>query len=151
MILCGVIMLVEIEEKLISALKEIFPTFDVESFPTDFKNFAFTSFDGCLLVKYSTSNFSEQTTIWATNQNETLEYKIFLGLHYLQNSSEANPYIDSLRDCLAGLNILKHKVTLKLIKIEGEDKGELWYSITINLKQELQDSKKYEGRANDKI
>ena len=81
------------------------------------------------------------------SQDETYEYKILLGLRYLRTFQEANPVISNLKKILQGLLIVNHKVTLKMIKFEGVDNGDLWFSITINLKLLTYNRKEYQGGA----
>ncbi len=142
-------MLDNIEKELIKNIEAIYPNFDVTSFPLDFERYDFTSHDGCALVKYQGSTFSEQNTVWEVSQDETYEYKILLGLRYLRSFKDANPVISNLKKILQGLLIVNHKVTLKMIKFEGVDNGDLWFSITINLKLVMRSTaQSYEGSAN---
>ena len=142
-------MLTEIEEKLIENIKNLYPNFDVDSFPLEFERYDFTNHDGCALIKYQGSTFSQQNTVWEVSQDENYEYKILLGLRYLKTFNEANPVISNLKKILQGLMIINHKVTLKMIKFEGIDNGDLWFSITINLQLLMHSSvQKYEGGAN---
>lgn len=140
-------MLTEIENALIENIKAVYQNFDVTSFPLDFERYDFTNHDGCALVKYQGSTFSQQNTVWEVSQDETYEYKILLGLRYLRTFQEANPVISNLKKILQGLLIVNHKVTLKMIKFEGVDNGDLWFSITINLKLLTYNRKEYQGGA----
>ncbi len=140
-------MLNDIENTLIEKIKAIYPNLDVTSFPLDFERYDFTNHDGCALVKYQGSTFSQQNTVWEVSQDETYEYKILLGLRYLRTFQEANPVISNLKKILQGLLIVNHKVTLKMIKFEGVDNGDLWFSITINLKLLTYNRKEYQGGA----
>ncbi len=140
-------MLTEIENALIENIKAVYQNFDVTSFPLDFERYDFTNHDGCALVKYQGSTFSEQNTVWEVSQDETYEFKILLGLRYLRIFSEANPVISNLKKILQGLLVVNHKVTLKMVKFEGVDNGDLWFSITINLKLLTYNRKEYQGGA----
>lgn len=141
-------MLTNIEKELIQAIENIYPDFDVASFPLDFDRYDFTNHDGCALVKYQGSTFSQQNTVWEVSQDETYEYKILFGLRYLRTFNEANPVISNIKKILQGLLVVNHKVTLKMVKIEGTDNGDLWFSITINLKLVAHNVKEYGGLAN---
>lgn len=142
-------MLDNIENALIENIKNIYPNFDVDSFPLDFDQYDFTNHDGCALIKYQNSTFSQQNTVWEVSQDETYEYKILVGLRYLRKFSEANSVISNLKKILQGLLIVNHKATLKTVKIEGVDNGDLWFSITINLKLLMRSTaQSYEGSAN---
>ena len=104
-------MLTNIEKELIQAIENIYPDFDVASFPLDFDRYDFTNHDGCALVKYQGSTFSQQNTVWEVSQDETYEYKILFGLRYLRTFNEANPVISNIKKILQGLLVVNHKVT----------------------------------------
>ena len=140
-------LLEEIENKIIEKLITALPNFDVDSFPIDFKNYNFLNHDGCVLLKFQSGNFSEPETIWKNVQTETFEYKVILGFRYLKKISDSYKKIKEIKALLQGLLIFQHKITLKSERPEGIDSGDFWYSITINLKQEIDDKNKYEGGA----
>lgn len=123
----------EIESMLIEVLKEEYPEFDIIPFPIDFAEYDFTNHDGCILLKYENSTYGSQNTVWDVRQDETYQYKILCGLRYLTSFNQANPYISKLKELLQGLFVVNHKCTLKQVKIEGVENGDLWFSITVNL------------------
>lgn len=135
-------MLEQIELTLKEKIKSIFESFDVVSFPTNFKDFSFTSSSGCVLLRYDASAFSNQQSVWQVTQEETYEYTIFLGVRSCYNFEESYPYLEKLKLALQGLQVNGFKVILKKRSFVEEISGDLWWGLIVNLTLPTGETKK---------
>ena len=131
-------MLDQIEKTLNGELVTNFEGFDVESFPAKFDEYNFTSHNGCLLIRYDGSSFSNQNTLLAANQSETYNYSIIMGLRY-ENFKACYKWIKQLKNTLLGFTVCGYRIVLKQIKFLDEINSDLWWGVSFSLVQEVTD------------
>jgi len=124
----------QIESSILEALKADFPTFDVVSFPVDFENYSFTSPTGCMLVKFSQTNFNEQYTLWEVNQEGDTLFEIISGYRGLNNYGELHAPLQNLKNSLQGLEVLGRKIILIKEEFLKEINTDLFCKITCKIK-----------------
>ena len=122
-----------IENAIIEALKEVFPEFDVESFPSDFEHYNFTSPTGCLLVKYLQTDYSDQNTLWNVSQNSAIRFNIISGYRGLKEYKQTHKPQQMLKDALQGLEILGRKIQVVKEQFLTEINTDLYCGLTIKI------------------
>lgn len=122
------------ENTIISVLKEIFPQFTVESFPSNFSDYTFTSPVGCHLVRYNGSDFSAQNTVWGVTQPMTVKYSVITGYRGLQNYNEIHPQQEVLRNTLKGHKFFGKKIFLSSEEFLTEINGDLYMGLNFSVK-----------------
>ena len=123
----------QVEELLITELKNAMPEYDVESFPANFESYTFTSPIGCLLVKYVKTSFKEQNTIWNVNQDCTAKFTIIAGFRGFSKYSEIHEPLQKIKDVLAGLEIAGRKIYLTDEQFLAEINTDLYCGISLNI------------------
>ena len=135
-------MLDQIEKELNGELKSKFEGFDIEPFPAKFEDYSFTSHNGCLLIRYNGSSFSNQNTVLAANQSETYTYSMIMGIRYCNSFKDCYKWIKLLKDTLNGLTICGYRIVLKQVKFLEEIDTDLWWGVSFSLVQEFEDKNK---------
>ncbi len=123
----------QVEEILIAELQKAMPEYDVESFPSNFEGYTFTSPNGCLLVKYVKTSFAEQNTIWEVNQNNTVKFTIIAGFRGLNKYSQIHEPLQRVKDVLSGLEIAGRKIYLTDEQFLAEINTDLYCGISLNI------------------
>lgn len=123
----------QVENILLSELKKALPEYDVESFPTKFENYTFTSPNGCVLVKYVKTSFSQQNTIWNVTQDSTIKFSIIAGFRGLNEYSQLHEPLQKIKEVLTGLEIAGRKVFLTDEQFLAEINTDLYCGITLNI------------------
>lgn len=123
----------QVEQVLIAELKKALPEYDVESFPSNFEGYTFTSPNGCLLVKYVKTTFAEQGTIWDVNQNCTVKFTIIAGFRGFNKYSEIHEPLQQVKDVLTGLEIAGRKIYLTDEQFLAEINTDLYCGISLNI------------------
>lgn len=132
-------MLDTIEKTLNKILSKNFEGFEIDSFPAKFEDYNFTSHNGCLLIRYEGSDFSNQNTITAVNQSETYTYSIIAGFRFCNSSKDCNKWIKLIKQVLQGYLINGYRTVIKRIRFLDEIEGDFWYGCTISLVYETKD------------
>lgn len=122
-----------IENAIIEELKKVFPEFDVESFPSDFEHYNFTSPTGCLLVKYLQSDYSDQNTLWHVSQNSSIRFNIISGYRGLREYRQTHKPQQLLKDTLQGLEILGRKIQIVKEQFLTEINTDLYCGLTVKI------------------
>ena len=123
-----------VENSIISALKSVFPDFDVECFPVDFENYTFTNPQGSILIKYLQTDFSEQNTIWEVGQETTLKFNIISCYRGLASYNEVYEPQNKIKRTIQGLEILGRKIILEKEQFLAEINTDLYCGITCKIK-----------------
>ncbi len=126
-------MIKTIENSILSKLKEVFKKFEIDSFPTDFENYTYTSPNGCILVRYESSNIENQTALTAVNSNETYTFSIFISIRYAKKHSDCYDPLSKLKRTLNGLSILHKRLVLSKREFLDEINGDLWYGYSVSI------------------
>lgn len=121
------------ENAVISHLQTTFPEFTVESFPSNFENYTFSSAIGCHLLKYTGTKFSVQETIWAVTESATVSYSVITGYRGLQNYNEMHPVQTQLRNALRGFEYLGRKITLGSEEFLTEINGDMYMGLQFSI------------------
>lgn len=119
------------ENHILSILQEKFPDFTIESFPSKFEEYTFTSPIGCILLKYNRTKFSKQETIWAVTQTAMVNFSVITGYRGLQNYNEVHPMQTLLRNTLKGFEYEGKKITLGSEEFLTEVNGDLYIGLEI--------------------
>ena len=123
----------DLENAIITHLQETFPTFTVESFPSNFENYTFSSAVGCHLVKYNGTKFSTQETIWAVTQSATVNFSVITGYRGLQNYKEMHTFQTQLRNALRGFEFLGKKIILGNEEFLSEINSDLYMGLQFSI------------------
>lgn len=122
-----------VETTVLNALKTNFPDFDVESFPSDFENYHFTSSKGCILVKFVNTIFSNQTTVWDVEQNASSTFEIISCYRSMDNYGQIHYPQQNIKDTLQGLEILGRKITLEKEEFLKEKNTDLYCKLVCKI------------------
>ena len=126
-------MIEKIEESILDVLRENFEDYDVLEFPPKFEEFYFTQANGCILVRFEGSQFSEQTTVTKVEQEETYKYSIVLGLRSRQSFKECYPTLRRVRTLLKDMSIYGRRIQLEKQAYLENINGDLWWGIGIKV------------------
>ena len=122
-----------IENSILGILKENFSDFDVESFPSNFENYHFTSSKGCILVKFSNTVFSAQTTVWEVEQNAVTTFEIISCYRSLDNYGQIHYPQQRIKDILQGMEILGRKIILEKEEFIKEKNTDLYLKLVCKI------------------
>gem|GEM_PF-4916459 len=122
-----------IENTITEALKKKFTESQIDSFPVNFEDYSFTSYDSCILIRFEDASFSSQKSITRVNSMQTYNLTVFAGIRYAMKHSESYPFLKEIKKVLNGLPILSKRLVLSRIKFEAEISGDLWYSFSVNI------------------
>lgn len=132
------------ENHILSILQEKYPEYTVESFPSKFEEYTFTSAIGCHLLKYNGTKFSKQETVWAVTQTATVNFSVITGYRALQNYKEMHPEQTLLRNTLKGLEYEGKKITLVNEEFLTEVNGDLYMGLGISIELFETEDEKYD-------
>lgn len=131
-----------VENIVLNKLKDKFNTFEVNSFPTKFDEFVFTSPKGALLLRFEDVDFQNQETLCAVYSNGSYNFTLFAGFRYLERHQKSYPFLTELKDVLNGLPILNKRLAVEKISFEAEINGDLWYTVQLAVNLPIIDSNK---------
>ncbi len=140
-----------IENEIVNKLKEKFSSWEVDSFPSDFENYTFTSPVGCLLVRFEKSTTTNQQTLTSVSGMETYNFTIFMGVRYLQKHNQSYEHLDLLKRTLNGLEILHKRLVLQNREYIDSINGDLWYGAEVSLELPITDEYEDKSIANTPI
>lgn len=121
------------ENAILENLKSNFSDFDVESYPSDFENYHFTSAKGCILVKFVNTIFSPQLTVWDVNQISTTTFEIISCYRSMDNYGQIHYPQQKIKDTLQGLEILGRKITLEKEEFLKEKNTDLYCKLVCKI------------------
>ncbi|MBR1754019.1 hypothetical protein IJ732_04205 [bacterium] len=123
-----------VETEILSVLKSNFLDFDVENFPVNIDNYHFTSSKGCFLVKFLSTEFLEQNTIWEVNQETNVTFEIISIYRGMDNYSQIHYPQENLKQILQGFEISGRKITLVKEEFLKEVNTDLFCKLTCKIK-----------------
>ena len=123
----------EFENEILNCLKSNFPDFDVESYPSDFETHFFTSSKGCLLVKFVSTVFSPQVTVWEVEQESSTTFEIISCYRSMDNYGQIHAPQQKLKDVLQGLEILGRKIVLEKEEFLKEKNTDLYIKLVCKI------------------
>ena len=95
-------MITEIENQIITRIKENIPELHVEGFPEKPSEFRLTHPKGAILVHYQSGNYSQSKSIGYIVQGKKLEFSITIVTKNLRSHEGAYFYLDKIRQILTG-------------------------------------------------
>ncbi|MCD8024747.1 MAG: Gp37 family protein [Candidatus Gastranaerophilales bacterium] len=132
-------MIDKVEHSILEVLKEQFEEFEVDSFPSNFEDFSFTSPKGCILIRFEDAAFDSQHTVYACTSGGNYKFTIFIGFRYLNKHSESYSYLNHLKTVLNGFEIMNKRITLNKLEFVEDITGDLWYAMSISINLPLSD------------
>ena len=124
----------EVENAIITKLSDVFPEFEVCSFPANFEGYTFSAPIGCMLVKYDYTQFSGQETLWNVQQTGTVKFSIISGYRGMSGYGQIHPYQDKIRRTLRGFELFGRKIDLGKEEFLSEIDGDLYVGLEIGIK-----------------
>ena len=126
-------MIEQIENTILDALKEKFKESEIDSFPSSFENYNFTSYDSCILVRFENSDIAPQNSITKVNTEETYNFTVFIGKRFTRVHSDCYPFLHEIKKVLNGLSIMSKRLILSKRRFEEDISGDLWYSYGVKI------------------
>ncbi len=131
----------EIENNIISKLKDEFPEIHVEGFPDKPSEFILLHSIGALLVHYQGSNYSDSKAFGCVFQENKKEFSITVVTRNLRGNNGAYEYIDKIKQLLTGYQIDECSYLMPSKDNFISENGGIWqYAINFTLlTQNVQD------------
>lgn len=124
----------DIENNIISKLKEEFPELHVEGFPDKPSEFILLHALGALLVHYQGSNYAPTNSIGCITQENKKEFSITVVTRNLRSNNGAYEYIDKVKDVLTGYKIDECSLLMPTKDNFISENGGIWqYAINFTL------------------
>lgn len=126
-------MLELIENTILEALRANFKESEIESFPSNFDDYNFTSYDSCILVRFENSDIQAQNALTRVNAMETYNFTVFICCRFAKIHSDCYPFLHEIKKVLNGLSIMSKRLILSGRRFEEDISGDLWYSYSLKI------------------